>query len=87
MLTSNQLCYNQSNMNQPIDLTCFLPKRSSRRVGGMNRSIRVPFITNYYNVKLNQNLSTVYQYDAKFPEEIPGDSSELFRKCIYQIKR
>ena len=54
-------------MNQPIDLNFFLPKRSARKVGPISRSISFPFITNYYNVKLANNLSTVYQYDAKFP--------------------
>ena len=55
-------------MSQLINMSDILPKRSQRKVGQMNRAGRVPFITNFYNVKLNNNVTTVYQYDAKFPE-------------------
>lgn len=74
-------------MNQLIDLNAILPSRSHRNVGSMIRCERTSFVTNFYNVRLNNNVTTVYQYDAKFPEEFPGDSSEVFRKCIFQIRR
>jgi hypothetical protein len=65
---------------------CFLPKRNTRAVGGFQNSQQRTFITNFYDVKLHPNLNKIYVYEAKFPSEIPSDSSQVVTKCLHQIK-
>lgn len=40
----------------------FLPKRSTRKVGGFNNSDPRTFITNYYCVNLHPSLAKIYVY-------------------------
>lgn len=63
-----------------------LPRRKDRKVGGMHNCRRSHFVTNYYNVQLSNEVSLVYLYDAKFPDHIPGDSTDVVRRCIQQIR-
>lgn len=63
----------------------FLPKRHTRNVGSFNNSEARSFITNYYNVQLHPSLAKIFMYEAKFPPEIPADSSQLIARCIYQL--
>lgn len=74
-------------MNNPLALQpYYLPKRGTRNVGGFQNSNPKRFVTNFYDVKLHSNLSKIYVYEARFPPDIPSDSSQIFNKCLYQLR-
>lgn len=71
--------------NFEIDHNLILPKRSTRKLGGFSDCEPRNYISNFYGVSL-QNVSKIYVYEAKFPPEIPLDSSQVFTRCIYQLR-
>lgn len=72
--------------NLKYDSNLVLPRRSNRNVGKIEGFTPKRFICNYYSVNLNPTLNKIYMYEAKLPATIPADSSQVFAKCILQLR-
>ena len=63
-----------------------LPKRNGKTDGSFKKLTPIKFYTNYYDIALRADKSTIYQYSFALPEDIPQDS-ELYHKSIFCIKK